>query len=110
MGRLKTYGWDIFETDAMISDRWRSFFGSGSAGSGRPAAVYAKVSNGRGLSFAVDDAPKIKMSMETMERALEELEGKTNGWTETRSCTWDVFCEHLASYAEDEDFILVVQD
>ena len=28
----------------------------------------------------------------------------------TRSCTWDVFCEHLASYAEDEDFILVVQD
>ena len=28
----------------------------------------------------------------------------------TRSCTWDVFCEHLASYAGDEDFALVVQD
>ena len=28
----------------------------------------------------------------------------------TRCCTWDVFCEHLASYAGDEDFALVVQD
>ncbi len=27
-----------------------------------------------------------------------------------RSCTWDVFCEHLASFAGDDDFALVVQD
>ena len=48
---------------------------------GKPAAVYAKVSNGRGLSFAGEDAAKTKiiMSMEAMDRALEELEGKTNG-------------------------------
>ncbi len=29
---------------------------------------------------------------------------------ETRSCTWDIFCEHLASFAEDDDFVLVVQN
>ena len=27
-----------------------------------------------------------------------------------RSCTWDVFCEHLASFAGDDDFALVVQE
>ena len=79
MGRLKTYGWDIFETDGNDFGSMEKVFSEADCGSGRPAAVYAKVSNGRGLSFAGDDAPKIKMSMETMERALEELEGKTNG-------------------------------
>ena len=28
----------------------------------------------------------------------------------TKTCTWNDFCEYLVSFAEDEDFILVVQE
>lgn len=28
----------------------------------------------------------------------------------TKTCTWNDFCEHLASFAVDEDFILVAQE
>ena len=28
----------------------------------------------------------------------------------TRSCTWDDFCEYLALFSEDDDFVLVAQE
>ena len=62
----------------MISDRWRKFFRKRTAGAEDPRLSMQKSATA-GALLAGDDAPKIKMSMETMERALEELEGKTNG-------------------------------
>ena len=78
---LKKCGWDIFDADGNDFASMEKVFAEAGCDRGKPAAVYAKVSNGRGLSFAGEDAAKTKiiMSMEAMDRALEELEGKTNG-------------------------------
>ena len=47
----------------------------------RPAAIFAKIRNGKCISFAETDPARIKkrMSIEAMDRALEELEEKSNG-------------------------------
>ena len=69
------------QNETLILQAAEKVFAEAGCERGKPAAVYAKVSNGRGLSFAGEDAAKTKiiMSMEAMDRALEELEGKTNG-------------------------------
>ncbi len=78
---LKHYGWNVFETDGNDFSSMEKTFADVETTGIRPSAVFAEVKNGRGLSFAQTDLTKSKrrMSIELMDRALEELEGKSNG-------------------------------
>lgn len=80
-GLLSGYGWKIFETEGSDFESMEKTFDALSEGPAQPAAVIAGLRNGRGISFVDADParPKKTLSIEAMDRALEELEGKPNG-------------------------------
>lgn len=78
---LTSFGWNAFEMDGNDFDSMEKVFGEADSVIGRPAAIFAKIRNGKCISFAEADPARIKkrMSIEAMDRALEELEEKSNG-------------------------------
>lgn len=79
--RLSGYGWKILEMDGSDFDSMNSTFNSLDPNGYKPTVIFACLSNGRSISFAETDSSKTKkrLSIEAMDRALEELEGKSNG-------------------------------
>lgn len=78
---LISFGWNAFELDGNDFNSMEKVFGEAENAINRPAAIFAKIRNGKCISFAETDPARIKkrMSIEAMDRALEELEEKSNG-------------------------------
>ena len=79
--RLSGYGWKILEMDGSDFASMEEVFGRLNNDGAEPAIIFTSIKNGKGLSFAESDHVRTKkgMSIEAMDRALEELEGKSNG-------------------------------
>lgn len=79
--RLFGYGWKIFEMDGNDFASMEEVFEAQGANISKPIAIFTSIRNGRGFSFAENEKTRAKkgLSVEAMDRALEELEGKSNG-------------------------------
>ena len=79
--RLSGYGWRILEMDGSDFASMEEIFNRLDPDGSKPTAIFTSIRNGRGLSFAEGDHTRTKkgLSIEAMDRALEELEGKSNG-------------------------------
>ena len=79
--RLSAYGRKVLEMDGSDFASMEEVFGRLNNDGAEPAIIFTSIKNGKGLSFAESDHVRTKkgMSIEAMDRALEELEGKSNG-------------------------------
>lgn len=79
--RLSGYGWKILEMDGSDFASMEEIIGRIDPAGSEPTVIFTSMRNGRGLSFAESDHSRTKkgLSIEAMDRALEELEGKSNG-------------------------------
>ncbi|MDY9920920.1 MAG: transketolase [Synergistota bacterium] len=79
--RLSGYGWRILKMDGSDFASMEEIFGILDAEGSDPTAIFTSIRNGKGLSFAESGHTGTKkgLSIEAMDRALEELEGKSNG-------------------------------
>ncbi len=79
--RLSGYGWRILEMDGNDFASMEEIFGSLDLDVPKPTAIFTSIKNDRGLSFAESGPGRTKkrLSIEAMDRALEELESKSNG-------------------------------
>ena len=79
--RLSESGWRIFDMEGCDFASMKKTFNNLNSGPAQPAAVFASLKNGRGISFT-DVGPagtKKTFNTEAMDRVLEELEGRSNG-------------------------------
>jgi transketolase len=78
---LSGHGWKILEMDGSDFDSINMTFNSLDPNVTKPTVIFACLSNSRSISFGETDSAKTnkRLSIEAMDRALEELEGKSNG-------------------------------
>ena len=78
---LYEYGWRVFDMEGCDFASMEKIFNCLNSGPAQPAAVFASMRNGRGISFVDAGAGGAKktLSTEAMDRVLEELEGRSNG-------------------------------
>ena len=78
---ISELGWKVLEMEGCDFDSMDSAFNSLDPNGSKPTVIFTSLMSGRNISFAETDSAKNKkrLSIEAMDRALEELEGKSNG-------------------------------
>lgn len=81
MERLSEFGWRVFDMEGCDFASMEKTFNVLNSEPAQPTAIFASLRNGRGISFGdVGSAgTKKTLNTESMDRVLEEMEGRANG-------------------------------